>query len=129
MVESGRLTSGSMPNGRVMLRAIIRNFQLEGDRQGMLGERSLLQLNLAGQSIADLETFRDKCPYILSAIPHSELPREQTMFNHLMDDFERSLISDKIRKAREAPQGSHRTEDPPNGSNWLQSWSNKESIF
>ena len=108
MVESERLTSGSMPNGRVMLRAIIRHFQLERDRQGMLGERNLLQLKLAGHSIADLETFRDKYIYILSAIPHGELPREQTMFNHLMDELEKSPISEKIRKAREAPHGSHR---------------------
>ena len=108
MVGSERLTSGSMPNGRVMLRAIIRHFQLERDRQGMLGERNLLQLKLAGHSIADLETFRDKYIYILSAIPHGELPREQTMFNHLMDELEKSPISEKIRKAREAPHGSHR---------------------
>ena len=108
MVESERLTTGSMPNGRVMLRAIIRHFQLERDRQGMLGERNLLQLKLHGNSISDLETFRDKYLYILSAIPHSELPREQTLFNHLMDELERSPISDKIRKAREAPHNSHR---------------------
>ena len=81
MVESERLTSGSMPNGRVMLRAIIRHFQL-------VGERNLLQLKLAEQSIADLETFRDKYIYILSAIPHGELPREQTMFSHLMNELE-----------------------------------------
>ena len=108
MVGSEHLTTGSMPNGRVMLRAISRHFQLERDRQGMLGERNLLQLKLGGHSISDLETFRDKYLYILSAIPHSELPREQTLFNHLMDELERSPISDKIRKAREAPHGSHR---------------------
>ena len=58
-----------MPNGRVMLRLILKHFQLERGRIGILGERNLLGLTLAGQSVADIEAFREKYNYILRAIP------------------------------------------------------------
>ena len=54
MVESERMTTGGMPNGRCMLRAIFRHFQLEKDRVGMLAERNLLNIRLGGGSIAEL---------------------------------------------------------------------------
>ena len=49
-VESERMTTGSVPNGRCMLRAIFRHFQLEKDRIGMLAERNLLNIRLGGGS-------------------------------------------------------------------------------
>ena len=65
-VEQERMRSGGMPNGRCMLRAIFRHFQLERDRIGMLAERNLLNTRLAGGSLQDLENFRDKYLYVLS---------------------------------------------------------------
>ena len=55
MVESERATSGAMPCRRAMLRKIFKHFQLERDRIGMLGERNLLSLKVAGKTVADLE--------------------------------------------------------------------------
>ena len=49
-VEQARMRSGGMPNGRSMLRAFFRHFQLERDRIGMLAERNLLNTRLAGGS-------------------------------------------------------------------------------
>ena len=109
MVESERALSGGMPNGRVMLRYIFRYFQLERDRIGMLGERNLLSLKMPGNSVQDLENFRDKYIYVMSTIPNEDLPREQTLFNHLIDELEKnSLIASKVQKSREAPLSSHR---------------------
>ena len=120
MVEKERSKSGGMPNGRVMLRYIFKYFQLEQDRIGMLGERNLLSLRMPGNSVADLEQFRDKYIYVMTTIPVDDLPREQTLFNHLIDELERNAIMlPKIQKAREAPHGSHRRT-----TDWL--WSKVE---
>ena len=109
MVESERAESGGMPCGRVMLRLIFKHFQLERDRIGMLGERNLLQLKVPGKNVSDLEAFKQKYDYILQTIPHADLPREQTLFNHLIDELEKSpIMAYKVQKAREAPLGSHR---------------------
>ena len=109
MVEEERTLTGGMPCGRVMLKKVLSHFQLERDRLGMLGERNLLTMKLAGNSIQDLENFRDKYQYILTTIPTTELPRPQTMYNHLMDEFERStVLAAKITKSREAPAGHRR---------------------
>ena len=109
MVEAERSATGGMPNGRVMLRYIFRYFQLERDRIGMLGERNLLSLKMAGNTVQDLENFRDKYIYVMSTIPIEDLPREQTLFNHLIDEPERnSLIAPKVQKSREAALSSHR---------------------
>ena len=109
MVESERYLSGDMPCGRVMLRYIFKHFQLERDRIGMLGERNLLSLRIAGNSVADLEAFRDKYIYVMSSIPIEDLPKEATLYNHLVDELERnSTIAPKVVKAREAMPGSHR---------------------
>ena len=109
MVEAERADSGGMPCGRVMLRMIFKHFQLERDRIGMLGERNLLQLRVPGKNVSDLEAFKQKYEYILQTIPNSDLPREQTLFNHLIDELEKSpVMAYKVQKAREAPFGSHR---------------------
>ena len=85
-VEQQRSRSGGMPNGRCMLRAIFRHFQLERDRIGMLAERNLLSTWLSGGSLQDLEDFRDKYLYVLTIIPDADLPKPSTMFNHLIDE-------------------------------------------
>ena len=109
MVEAERAASGSMPCGRAMLRKIFKHFQLERDRVGMLGERSLLSVRVAGNTVADLEAFRVKYIYVMSTIPIEDLPRQQTLFNHLIDEFERNaVIAPKIVKARKARLDSHR---------------------
>ena len=75
----------------------------------MLGERSLLNLKLAVQSVADLEAFRDKYQYVLSAIPIDELPKERTLFNHLVDELAKcTAMKSKVDKAIEASGSSHR---------------------
>ena len=123
MVEAERLTSGSMPCGRVMLQKIFQYFQLERDRIGMLGERNLLSLHIAGNTHADLESFRDKYIYVMSTIPVQDLPREQTLFNHLIDELEKcSIMSAKVQKAREAPLTSHRR-----STTWL--WEKVELVL
>ena len=100
MVEHERNIAGTMPNGRVMLRSIFKHFQLERDRIGVLGERNLLGLKLAGQSAADMEAFREKYNYILRAIP---------LFNHLIDEFEKcQVMKHRVEKARETAHDSHR---------------------
>ena len=109
MVEHERNTTGTMPNGRVMLRSIFKQFQLERDRIGILGERNLLGLKLAGQSVADIEAFREKYNYILRAIPLDELPKERTLFNHLIDEFEKCpIMKHRVEKARESAHDSRR---------------------
>ena len=103
------MSSGGMPNGRVMLRAIFKHFQLERDRIGMLGERNLLSMKMQGNDAAALEAFRDRYLYVLTTIPIDELPRPQTMFNHLLDELEKNgIMRPRCEKAREAASGSHR---------------------
>ena len=69
----------------------------------MLGERNLLSLKVAGNTVADLEAFRDKYIYVMSTIPLEDMPRQQTLFNHLIDELERNaVIAPKVVKAREA---------------------------
>ena len=92
MVEAERLLSGSMLCGRVMPQKIFHYFQLERDRIGMLGEHNWLSLRIPGNTHSDLEAFRDKYIYAMSTIPVLDLPREQTLFNHLIDELERCSI-------------------------------------
>ena len=80
MVESERMATGGMPNGRCRLRAIFRRFQLEKDRIGVLAERNLLNIRLGGGSIAELIAFRDKYLYVMTTIPLDDQPRETTLF-------------------------------------------------
>ena len=109
MVEQERISSGGMPVGRIMLRAIFKHFQLERGRIGTLGGRNLLKLSFAGPSLADLDAFREKYVYVLTAIPVAEQPRETTLFDHLLDELEKcTALKPKVEKAREAPIGSHR---------------------
>ena len=108
-VEQERTRSGGMPNGRCMLRAIFRHFQLERDRIGMLAERNLLNTRLAGGSLQDLEDFRDKYLYVLTTIPDADLPEPSTLFNHLIDELDKCpTLKPKVEKARESKPGSHR---------------------
>ena len=45
----------------------------------------------------------------MAAIPVDDLPRETTLFNHLLDELEQfTPLANKITKSREAPAGSHR---------------------
>ncbi len=75
----------------------------------MLGERNLFQLKVPGKDVSDLEAFKQKYYYILQTIPASDLPKEQTLFNHLIDELEKSPpMAYKVQKSREAPVGSHR---------------------
>ena len=109
MLESERAASGAMPCGRAMLRRIFKYFQLERDRLGMLGERNLLSLKVLGNTIADLVTFRDTYIYVMSTIPVEDLPRPQTLFNHLIDELEHhDVMAPKVIKAKEARLDSHR---------------------
>ena len=109
MVETERAETGGMPCGRMMLRMIFKHYQLERDRIGMLGERNLLQLKVPGKNVSDLEAFKQNYYYILQTIPAADLPKEQTLFNHLIDELEKSpVMAYKVQKAREAPAGSHR---------------------
>ena len=120
MLESERAASGAMPCGRAMLRRIFKYFQLERDRLGMLGERNLLSLKVPGNTIADLVTFRDTYFYVMSTIPVEDLPRPQTLFNHLIDELEHhAVMAPKVVKAREARLDSHRRT-----TDWL--WSKVE---
>ena len=108
-VEQERTRSGGMPNGRCMLRAIFRHFQLARDRIGMLAERNLLNTRLAGGSLQDLEDFRDKYLYVLTTIPDVDLPKPSTLFNHLIDELDKCpTLKPKVEKARESKPGSHR---------------------
>ena len=117
MLESERAASGAMPCGRAMLRSIFKHFQLERDRLGMLGERNLLSLKVPGNTIADLVTFRDTYIYVMSV---EDLPRPQTLFNHLIDELEHhAVMAPKVVKAREARLDSHRRT-----TDWL--WSKVE---
>ena len=100
-VEQERTRSGGMPNGRCMLRAIFRHFQLERDRIGMLAERNLLNTRLAGGSLEVLD--------VLTTIPDADLPKPSTLFNHLIDELDKCpTLKPKVEKARESKPGSHR---------------------
>ena len=87
MVEQQRILTGGMPCGRVMLRKILHHFKLERDRLGMLGERNLLSLRLNGTTLSELESFRDKYQYIMTTIPIDDMPRDQTLYNHLRTNW------------------------------------------
>eukprot|EP00439_Symbiodinium_sp_Y106_P016476 s4302_g2.t1 len=103
MVESERLKSGGMPNGRCMLRAIYRHFQLERDRVGMLAERNLLNIKMSGDGVAHLEAFRDKYLYVVATIPVEDMPKESTLFNHLIDELEKARPETKLKLKFRAP--------------------------
>ena len=108
-VEQERTSSGGMPNGRCMLRAIFRHFQLERDRIGMLAERNLLNTRLAGVSLQHLEDFRDKYLYVLTTIPDADLKKPSIFFNHLIDELDKCpTLKPKVENARESKPGSHR---------------------
>lgn len=77
MVETERSTTSGMPCGRVMLRMIFKNFQLERDRIGMLGERNLLQLKVPGKNLSDLEAFKRKYYYISRLFPQPISPKSK----------------------------------------------------
>ena len=47
---------------------------------------------MQGNDAAALEAFRDRYLYVLTTIPIDELPRPQTMFNHLLDELEKNGI-------------------------------------
>lgn len=103
-----------------MLRRIFKHFQLERDLLGMLGERNLLSLKVPGNTVAVLVTFRDTYIYVMSTIPVEDLPRPQTLFNHLIDELEHhAVMASKVVKAREARLDSHRRT-----TDWL--WSKVE---
>ena len=120
MLESERAASRAMPCGRAMLRRIFKHFQLERDRLAELGERNLLSLKVPGNTVADLVTFRDTYIYVMSAIPVEDMPRPQTLFNHLIDELEHhDVMAPKVVKAREARLDSHRRT-----TDWL--WSKVE---
>ena len=70
-----------MPCDRVVLRTVFKYFQLERDRIGMLRERNLFSLRVAGNTHSDLEALRDKYIYIyiMSTIPIEDLQREQNI--------------------------------------------------
>ena len=93
MVESERAACGAMPCGRAMLRKVFKHYQLERDRIGMLAERNLLSLKVTGNSVANLEAFRDKYIYVMSTIPLEDLPRHQTLFNHFIDELEHNAVT------------------------------------
>ena len=75
-----------------MLRTILRYFQLERDRIGMLAERNLLNTKLAGGSLQELEVFRDKYLYVLITIPDADLPKPSTVFNNFIDELDKCPI-------------------------------------
>ena len=101
--------NGGMPNGRCMLGAIFRHFQLERDRIEMLVERNLLSTRLAGGSLQDLEDSRDKYLYVLPTIPDADLLKPSTMLNHLIDELDKCpSLKQKVEKARGSRPGSHR---------------------
>ena len=75
-----------------MLRKIFHHFKLERDRLGMLSERNLLSLRLNGTTLCELESFRDKYQY-MTTIPIDDMPRDQTLYNHLMDELDRCSAS------------------------------------
>ena len=77
-------------------------------------------LGSLANTVADLEAFRDKYIYVMSTIPLEDMPRQQTLFNHLIDELERNaVIAPKVVKAREARLDSHRRT-----TDWL--WSKVE---
>ena len=56
---------------------------------------------MAGHSVADLEAVRDKYFYIDRDILLDEKPKERTLFNHLLDEFEEcSALKRRVEKAR-----------------------------
>ena len=95
MVEGSHLSGIGMPCGHIMLATIFRHFQLEKDRIGMLGERHLLTLRLKGSKTEDLITVQENYGYILAAIPTEDLPRETTLFSHLLDELEQWQAIDR----------------------------------
>lgn len=102
-LEQQRILNGGMPCGRVMLRKIFHHFKLERDRLGTLGERNLLSLRLNGATLPELESFRDKYQHIMTTIPIEDMPREQTLYNHLIDELDRcNALTTKVTKSREA---------------------------
>ena len=88
----------------------------------MLCERNLLSLRIPGNTHQDLEAFRDNNLYVMSTIPVQDLPREQTLFNHLIELERTPIMAHKVLKAREAPLHSHRRT-----TNWL--WEKGELVL
>ena len=51
----------------------------------------MLKLSLVGPSLADLDAFREKYVYVLTAIPVAEQLKETTLFNHMLNELEEAF--------------------------------------
>ena len=101
-VEQECTRSGTMLNGRCMLCAIFRHFQLERDRQRLQNAICLTQ-GLQG------DLFRDRYLYVLTTTTDADLRKPSTMFNHLTDELDKCpTLRQKVEKARESRPGSHK---------------------
>ena len=89
MVEESRLSGVGMPCGRDMLATVFSHFQSVKERQNRRVRREEpFDPKAKGDKTEDLITCQEKYRYILAAIPSEDLPKETTLFNHLLDELE-----------------------------------------
>ena len=82
-----------------------QHFRLDLNRGSNLTQQALLDLQLEGFSIRDLEKFVERIEYVLNGIPQSYQPNEITKFTWLYSRLKRCKILqrhiDRIRDSRE----------------------------
>ena len=74
--------AGRAPRGRAFLFMLGQHFGLDIDRGSNLTQQALLDLQLEGYSIRDLEKFVERIEYVLNGIAQSHQPNEVTKFTH-----------------------------------------------
>ena len=98
--------AGRAPRGHAFRFMLGQHFRLDLNRgSNHLTQQALLDLQLEGFSIRDLEKFVERIEYVLNGIPQSYQPNEITKFTWLYSRLKRCKILqrhiDRIRDSRE----------------------------
>jgi hypothetical protein len=109
MVEEARKHSQTMPKGRVMLRRIFAEFDLERQRGGMVSHQQLLNVRLGGNALSDLETLRDRILFIRAAMEDDDLPKQATLESFIYQQLKHHpKMGTAIEKYESSKLDSHR---------------------
>ena len=100
--------AGRAPRGRAFLFMLGQHFRLDLNRGSNLTQQALLDLQLEGFSIRDLEKFVERIEYVLNGIPQSHQPNEITKFTWLYSRLKQCKILQRhIDRIRDSQETSH----------------------
>jgi hypothetical protein len=109
MIEENRRKYQRMPSGRQMLWRVLNEFDLERQRGGLINQKQLLEIRLAGNTVGDLDVFKDKIVFIRSAMEDVDLPNDSTLTSFLYEQIKyHPKLATTIEKYESSKLGSHR---------------------